>query len=176
MTSFSIPTLETERLILRAPKLEDFEPLSAFYGQERSKFVRDGEMTPNKCWRSLAHVAGLWVLRGYGLFILTLKDDDAPLGVAGAFHPIDHPEPELGWSLWDAKHEGHGYITEAAIACRAYVYNVHKWTTAVSYIEPENAASIKVAERLGCVLDEDAKSPGNYPCLVYRHPAPEALS
>lgn len=172
----TIPTLETERLILRAPKFEDFDAQSAFYGQERSKFVRDTEMTPTECWRALSRVAGLWVLRGYGVFVLTLKGDDTPLGIAGAFHPIDHPERELGWSLWDAKHEGHGYITEAAIACRDYVYNVHKWSTAVSYIEPENVASIKVAERLGCVLDQNAKSPGDYACLVYRHPAPEVLS
>ena len=174
--NFAIPTIETERLILRAPKFEDFEPLSAFYADDRSKFVRDGEMTADKCWRTLAHVAGQWVLRGYGMFVLTLKGDDAPLGATGAFHPIEHPERELGWSLWAAEHEGHGYITEAVIACRNYVYDVHKWATAVSYIEPENAASIKVAERLGCVLDETAKSPGTYPCHVYRHPAPEALS
>ena len=174
--NFAIPTIETERLILRAPKFEDFEPLSAFYADDRSKFVRDGEMTADKCWRTLAHVAGQWVLRGYGMFVLTLKGDDAPLGATGAFHPIEHPERELGWSLWAAEHEGHGYITEAVIACRNYVYDVHKWTTAVSYIEPENTASIKVAERLGCVLDETAKSPGTYPCNVYRHPAPEALS
>jgi len=174
--NFAIPTLETERLILRAPKFEDFGPLSAFYADDRSKFVKDGEMTPDKCWRTLAHIAGHWMLRGYGLFVLTLKGDDAPLGVAGAFHPIEHPERELGWSLWAAEHEGHGYITEAMIACRNYVYGTHKWTTAVSYIDPENTASIKVAERLGCVLDETAKSPANYPCLVYRHPAPEALS
>lgn len=174
--NFAIPTIETERLIMRAPKSGDFEPLSAFYGQERSKFVRDGEMTPDKSWRSLAHVAGQWVLRGYGMFVLTLKGNDAPLGMAGAFHPVANPERELAWSLWSAEHEGRGYITEAAIACRNYVYDIHKWTTAVSYIDPENAASIKVAERLGCVLDESAKTPDDYPCDVYRHPAPEALS
>ena len=174
MTSFDIPTIETERLIMRAPKFEDFEPLSAFYADDRSKFVRDGQMTPAKCWRALAQIAGQWMLRGYGMFVLTLKGNDAPLGVAGAFHPIEWPERELGWSLWSADHEGHGYIAEAAIACRTYIYNSHKWTTAVSYIDPKNTASIKVAQRLGCILDKSAKS-AYESCLVYRHPSPEAL-
>ncbi|MCK4712655.1 MAG: GNAT family N-acetyltransferase [Marinosulfonomonas sp.] len=176
MTTFPIPTLETDRLILRGAKFEDFEPLSTFYASDRSKFVKNIDMTPDKCWRTLAHIAGHWMLRGYGLFVLTLKGNDAPLGVAGAFHPIEWPERELGWSLWSAEHEGHGYVTEAAIAFRYYFYNVQKWNTAVSYIHPDNTTSINVAERLGCTIDKTAQTPDDEPCLVYRHPARGALA
>lgn len=85
-------------------------------------------------------------------------------------------EPELGWGMWDAAHEGKGYAHEAAIATRAYAYRTLSWTTAVSYIDPDNAHSIALATRLGCTLDPDAALP-DLPdwdgTLVYRHPAPK---
>ena len=61
------------------------------------------------------------------------------------------------------------------MAARAHAYGALGWTTAVSYIDPQNARSIRVAERMGAKLDPDAvpMDPGD---LVYRHPAPEDLS
>ena len=49
----SIPTLETERLVLRAPGIGDFEPFAAFYASERSKFV-GGPLDREGAWRMLA--------------------------------------------------------------------------------------------------------------------------
>ncbi|MEL7026999.1 MAG: GNAT family N-acetyltransferase, partial [Pseudomonadota bacterium] len=46
-------------------------------------------------------------------------------------------------------------------------------STLVSYIDPENARSIALAERLGAVRDDEAEKPEDNP-LVYRHPTPEA--
>jgi RimJ/RimL family protein N-acetyltransferase len=94
--------------------------------------------------------------------------------MAGPWYPADWSEPELGWTLWSAAHEGKGYAHEAAVAARAHAYSVLGWTTAVSYIDPDNARSIALAERLGATLDPDAAH-HNPADLVYRHPAPEAL-
>ena len=92
------------------------------------------------------------------------------------WHPITWPEREIGWSVYDPAIEGTGIAREAAEAVRAWAYTTLGWTTAVSYIDPDNAASIRLAERLGCTLDEAAEKPEGEPCLVYRHPAPEALT
>ncbi len=47
-------------------------------------------------------------------------------------------------------------------------------TQAVSYIDPKNLDSIRLAERLGCVKDKEAATiDGND--AVYRHPSPERL-
>ena len=76
-------------------------------------------------------------------------------------------------TLWD-RAEGRGIAFEAIRAVRAHAYRTLGWPGAVSYIEPENARSIRLAERLGCVrVDEPTPYPGG---LVWRHPAPEAVA
>ena len=83
------------------------------------------------------------------------------------------PSPRsAGWSC--AAAEGRGIAAEAARALRDWAYAAQGWTTLVSYIDPENARSIRLAERLGARLDPDAPHPDGRPCLVYRHPGPEA--
>ena len=73
--------------------------------------------------------------------------------------------------------EGKGIAYEAAHAARQDAFTRLGWNTAVSYIAPENVRSIKLAERMGAVLDPKAKAPKeDEPCLVYRHPKPEVLS
>jgi RimJ/RimL family protein N-acetyltransferase len=57
---------------------------------------------------------------------------------------------------------------------RAHLYAKCGWTQAVSYIDPKNLDSIRLAERLGCVKDKEAATiDGND--AVYRHPSPERL-
>ncbi|MGR3469083.1 MAG: GNAT family N-acetyltransferase, partial [Shimia sp.] len=62
-----IPTLHTERLILRALNEDDFAPLAAFYADDRSRFV-GGPKDADQTWRILATEIGHWTLRGYGRF------------------------------------------------------------------------------------------------------------
>jgi RimJ/RimL family protein N-acetyltransferase len=111
------------------------------------------------------------VLRGYGLFIIEAKGDPTPLGMCGPWHPIDWPEPELAWSIWSPAAEGRGIMFEAVTAARSHAFGPLGWDTAVSYIDPANARSIALAERLGAV--RDAAAPRLDPAdLVYRHPNP----
>ncbi len=169
------PLLETERLRLRAPGPQDWLAALAFYRAPRSRFIRDGvDLTDGQCWRAWCHIVGSWVLRGYGSFVITLKGSDDAIGLSGPWHPIDWPEPEIGWTLWRDEVEGKGYAFEAAAATRAHAFRDLGWKTAVSYIDPPNARSVALAERLGAALDRDAPFPGEGPCLVYRHPRPEA--
>lgn len=169
-----IPRIETDRLVLREPRLDDFRIWHAFAQTERARYIGGPIPDEGKSWRAYAHVAGLWMLRGYSSFVFTLKGDDTALGMTGPWHPIDWPEKELGWTVWADAAEGKGYAFEAAMAARRYAYEVLDWDTAVSYIDPENARSIALAERMGAVRDDTAKRP-HPEDLVYRHPAPEAL-
>jgi RimJ/RimL family protein N-acetyltransferase len=178
MTTVTIPTLETEHLLMRAPQSHDLDPLADFMASQRSQFVGGPGKDRTESARALGHVAGQWVLRGYGMWVLVPKGGKTAIGMAGAWHPDYWPEREIGWSLWDADAEGEGYAHEAASAARAHLYAHHGWTTAVSYIDPENTRSVALAERLGCTLDANAARPHTdaAPCLVYRHPAATALS
>ena len=169
------PVLETARLILRAPTAADWRPCHAFMVSPRSAFIRDNKVLEyGQIWRAFCHVVGMWVARGYGSFVVTAKGSDDAIGLVGPWNPIDWPEAEIGWTLWSEAHEGKGYASEAAQAAVAHVFRDLRWASAVSYIAPDNARSIALAERLGAVLDADAATPGTEPCLAYRHPAPVA--
>lgn len=165
------PTLDTSRLVLRAPSAEDWPAFRTFAVSERARFV-GGPLEADKAWRAFGHVIGHWVLRGWGMFVFAGREGGAPLGMAGPWCPHGWPEREIGWSVWDALAEGKGLAAEAAAAARDHAFRALGWTTAVSYIAPENDRSIRLAERLGARLDPAAAHPGDTPCLVYRHPFP----
>jgi len=171
----SIPVLQTERLTMRAPHLSDFDAYAAFYTQARSKFVGGPDGSVSESWRGFASMAGQWILRGYGKFIVTLNDGTA-IGHVGPRHPIELPECEMGWCLWSETFEGNGYVTEAMDAVRHHKFDALNWANCVSYVDSGNTASAAVAERLGAVIDPKAIQPqADKTCIVYRHHAPEAL-
>jgi RimJ/RimL family protein N-acetyltransferase len=164
------PVLETERLVLRAPRAEDFGVWDAFARTDRSRYM-GGPYSARDSWRAFANIVGHWVLRGWGEFVFCVRGEDAALGCAGPWFPEGWPEREIGWAVWDPAAEGKGYAFEAAQAARSHAFDVLGWETAVSYIDPDNARSIALAERLGAVRDTEAAvfDEGD---LVYRHPAP----
>jgi RimJ/RimL family protein N-acetyltransferase len=166
------PVLETDRLTLRAPQARDWEDFAAFLTSDRASFV-GGPVPRDKAWRAFGHQIGHWVLRGFGMFYFSLKGAAAPIGMAGPWYPESWPEREIGWSLWSAEAEGKGYAFEAARAARDFAFHGLGWQTAVSYIAPENTRSIALATRLGAALESGAPCPGDEPCLVFRHPAPQ---
>ncbi|MEM8632603.1 MAG: GNAT family N-acetyltransferase [Pseudomonadota bacterium] len=170
------PILETERLILRAPRPEDYAFWEPFYLSRRARFIGGGsDRGTGVAWRAFCHVAGMWVLRGFGSFVVQTKTCDNPLAMAGPWHPADWPERELGWTVWSEDAEGTGIAREAAEAARRFAYEVLDWDTAVSYIHRDNTRSIRLAERLGCTHDAAAVAPGDDD-LVFRHPAPEVIA
>jgi RimJ/RimL family protein N-acetyltransferase len=169
VTLIDTPVIETERLVLRAPRLEDFEPFAAFLGSERARYM-GGPVERGRAWRAFCHVVAHWPLRGFGPFVI--EREGRPIGSGGPWRPEDWPEVEIAYCLWDASQEGHGYVREAMLAARADAWSLGL-TRLVSYIEPPNAASIRVAQRLGCTRDEAAHGPDAQD-LVFRHPHPEA--
>ena len=174
--TFTGPELHTERLTLRMLKMSDFDAWHRFYMSDRARFIRSVEPDLANSWRVFAHIIGMWVLRGYGSFVICERGSDAPLGSVGPWHPAEWPEQEIGWTVWRPDAEGRGLAHEAVLAARNYAFGQLGWKTAVSYIDPDNARSIALAERLGAVLDTSAETPGEHSCLVYRHNIPSELS
>lgn len=168
----STPALTTERLALRAPEAQDWPVVAGFLTDPRAAHV-GGPVARDKAWRAMGHIIGHWVLRGFGMFFFAPRSGGAALGMAGPWFPEGWPEPEIGWSLFAPEAEGRGYAHEAARAARDFAFARLGWTTAVSYIDPANDRSIALARRLGAVLEPGAPTPGDDPCLVFRHPAPE---
>jgi RimJ/RimL family protein N-acetyltransferase len=171
-TTVTIPTLQTERLTLRAPKASDLDAHAEFRASDRASMV-GGPNTRAWSFDHLCGIVGHWQMRGYGRWILADKATDEPLGVVGLYFPEDWPEPEIGWSVY-AKGEGRGLAREAAEATRAYAYDVLGWSTVISLIRTDNVRSKTLAQRMGCRHDGDFHHATYGAMEIWRHKGPGA--
>ena len=143
-------SLETERLLLRMFRNDDFEAYHAMCGDtEVMEFIGDGKaLTRLEAWRQIAAMLGHWQLRGYGSWALEEKSSGRLLGRAGFINPEGWPELEIGWML-GRESWGRGYATEAARAALEHGRSAFGFTRVTSLIAPQNIRSIRVAERIG---------------------------
>lgn len=174
MIAFSVPSLATERLVLRAPAPEDFDAFAAFYASERAQFV-GGPLERPAAWRAFAAEIGHWVMRGYGMWLVDVIETGETVGQVGFWHPEGWPEVEIGWSMFEGA-EGKGYAAEAALAVRDHAYNTLGWGPLISVIAPGNTRSEALATRLGAAPEADWVTPSGHPCVLWRHPGKEALA
>lgn len=168
-----IPTLETDRLILRAPREDDHAREMTFYSSDHSKFV-GGQKHATDTWSTIVGRLGHWMVRGYGFWHLDDRETGLYVGRVGLLMPFGWPEPEIGWSLLPDS-LGKGYATEAAFAAREYAYNTLGWTTAISLIDPANKPSEHVAKRLGASYEKTYEHVDYGTMHIWRHLPPEAL-
>ncbi|MEM7490579.1 MAG: GNAT family N-acetyltransferase [Pseudomonadota bacterium] len=167
-TDIHIPTLVTERLVLRAPRPADFPAFAAHCASDRATFSL-GRLDARAAWAEFAAAMGAWGLHGFGAWSLERRDGGAYAGEIMVQRPPHFPEPEIGWTLM-ADHEGRGYAHEAARAVLAWARE--RLPSLVSYIAPGNARSVALATRLGATLDPSAPRPdgeGPEETAVYRH-------
>lgn len=171
MTRPLIPTLHTERFVLRAPKMADLQQFANFRAGPRSALV-GGPFPAASAFTALCGIAGHWTLRGFGRFLVADRETDEALGIVGPFFPDDWPEPEIAWTVFDNA-EGRGVAFEAAQAAIAFAYGTLGWTTAMSAISPENTRSLALARRLGARHDGEFIHPEYGPLQIWRHAAPK---
>jgi RimJ/RimL family protein N-acetyltransferase len=166
--------LETERLLLRLPEGRDVDGYLAVFGDPRTvEFLGMGIQTRDECAAGIERMRQHWNRYGVGIVSVIRKEDERLLGRVGflmwdperwvsAFREDlqgDGLETEIGWTLASG-HWGRGYATEAAVACRDWALGELGLTRLVSVIAPGNAASIRVAEKIGETLErEDLPGP-----------------
>ncbi|WP_424969859.1 GNAT family N-acetyltransferase [Dinoroseobacter sp. S76] len=167
-----IPVLETQRLSLRGPDPQDYPNFKATFASYRSRFM-GGPLNPYETWMLYAAEIGHWEIRGFGMWMIHDKLTDETYGMAGGWQPAKWPEREIAWIIWPEK-AGKGFALEATHACRRYFYNESGWDGAVSYLDPMDLNSIRLAERLGAVKDKAAATVAGDD-VVYRHPSPDTL-
>ena len=153
-TTLHIPTLETERLILRANRLEDFEAFAAFCASPRAD-MRGGRRDRLDAFGAFAAEIGHWALRGFGWWAIEEKATGTYAGQAGLYYPEGWPEPEVGWLVMEG-FEGRGIAYEAACRVRDYAYDTLGWTRLTSCIRPGNKRSIALARRMGATAASQA--------------------
>ncbi|MEO6155518.1 MAG: GNAT family N-acetyltransferase [Thermomonas sp.] len=140
--------IETERLILRVPQLGDFERYAEVLGNEEAALHIGGAQSRAAAWRRFLQMPGAWVVQGFGMFSVVEKNSGRWLGQAGPWKPEGWPGNEIGWTLHpDAW--GKGYATESAIAAIDWAFANLGWHDVIHCIDPANAASQALAQRLG---------------------------
>jgi RimJ/RimL family protein N-acetyltransferase len=159
--------IKTDNLVLRPYQLEDFQHLMALYETDRAAFI-GGRLLPRQVWDGFMNCIGQWNVLGFGGWAVEEAASGALVGEVAVHRPIDYPEIELGWLLFEG-FEGRGYAHEAAVAARQWAFDERGLSSLVSYIDRDNIRSIRLAERLGAVLDSQAPTPNGDPCFVYRH-------
>lgn len=166
MDNRSIPTLQTQRLVLRPMAEADFPAYAAFLASPRAAGL-GGPLSLRQAWGLFCHDIACWSLYGHGGLMIDRRSDGVCIGQVGISHGPLFPEKELGWLLYEG-HERQGYATEAAIALRDWAGQALGVPELVSYIAPNNASSAALAERLGAIRDLLADRPDPKD-LVYRH-------
>ena len=161
-----VPVLTTDRLVLRAPRVEDFALYAEVACTDRGAGI-GGPMSRADAWWDFVQLASGWMLHGHGGWTIEERDTGEALGfLLIGLEPGDQ-EPELGYLL-GAKAEGRGIAQEAARAVLAFARDTLKRKTLVSYIDAANTRSIRVAERLGAQPDGEVSFEGDT-AFVYRH-------
>ncbi|MDJ0628204.1 MAG: GNAT family N-acetyltransferase [Rhodobacter sp.] len=163
-----LPRLETPRCILRAPEITDFATYREIVMSDRAQFMVDEPLDREDAWLDFAQCVAGWLLRGHGLWTIRSRAGNKVLGFVLICMEFGDREPELGWFV-TAEAEGQGYAFEAALAARDHGLAALSLPSLVSYVDPGNARSIRLAKRLGARRDDDAARAFDEPLLVYRH-------
>ena len=163
----SDPYVSTPRLVLRPLTGDDFDDYAAMMADpEVGHFLgAEGGMSRADAWRNLAMIIGHREVRGYSMWAVLEKGTGRFVGRAGPWRPEGWPGLGGGWCL-ARKAWGKGYATEAARAAVAYCFDELGADEVLSLIAPENARSVRVAERIGHAFLRDAEVRGR-PCRIY---------
>lgn len=168
-----IPTLTTDRLILRPFRAADLDAHAAMNADPRVMEFIDEVQDRAAAFRSMCAYLGHWHLRGHGPWAVEEGATGAFIGRAGVMRMEPWTEVEVAFALAPSAW-GKGYATEMAARALRYAHEVVRARGVVSLIMAGNAGSIRVVERLGARYARDAGilAKGK-PVHVYAYPDPD---
>jgi RimJ/RimL family protein N-acetyltransferase len=139
--------LETDRLLLRPPIEFDLNGWAAFDSDESATAFFGGPKNRAASWEFLATSAGMWSLRGCGMFSVIEKSSGRWIGRVGPWQP-EGATAEIGWAILPSEW-GKGYAFEGASAAIDWAVYSLGWTQICHCIDADNAVSIGLARKLG---------------------------
>lgn len=155
----------TDRLVLRRWRAGDAARLAAINADpEVMRHIGHGHVLGRGLSDELiARFEEEWRERGFGPWAVALRGEpDALLGFCGLtvpmFLPDVLPAVEVGWRFarpaW-----GSGYATEASRVALRFAFEERGMREVIAIIDPENARSLRVAEKLGMTARPDRLHP-----------------
>ncbi len=160
--------IETPRLRMRQWQPRDYPAFARYYADETLARYVGGRKDAEQAWRHLALQVGHWALKGFGYWAVEDKASAQLAGCVGLWQSPGWPELELGYWIMQ-EHQGKGYAFEACQRAIHVARHALNSDSLVSYIDPANAPSIHLAERLGAVHDGTIELASFGPHCVYRH-------
>lgn len=171
-----VPTIETERLRLRAHTQADFDAVATMWADPGVfRFIGGAASTREESWARMVRMPGLWALLGYGYWVVEERATGAFVGEVGFadfkrdLTPNIEGIPEHGWVLTPDAH-GKGYATEAVQASLRWTARDPSISETVCIIAPENAASIRVADKTG-YREATRTTYKGAPTILFRRPS-----
>ena len=153
----SPPVLQTARLKLRGHRIEDISALAAMWADPTvTQYIGGTPATSEESWTRLLRYIGHWTLMGFGYWAIEQKETARYIGEAGF---ADHRRifasdlkhlPEIGWVI-APEFQGRGYGTEAVRAVLAWGDTRLRQSRTTCLIEPDNLASIRIAQKFGYI-------------------------
>jgi RimJ/RimL family protein N-acetyltransferase len=150
-----VPVIETDRLILRGHRLDDFKDCAAMWTDPGVvRYIGGKPCSEEEIWARMLRYVGHWRLMGFGYWAIEEKASGEYAGEVGFadfkrdIKPSLKDSPELGWALVSRVH-GRGYATEAVRAAVAWGEERFGAAKTACMIHPENLASVRVAEKCG---------------------------
>ena len=155
---FDGPVIQTERLVLRVPRIGDFDAYAAMAQDADNMRFIGGAMPRAVAWRKFLQVPGAWLLQGFAMFAVEERATGRWLGQLGPWQPEGWPGTEVGWGF-DRAAQGQGFATEAGVAAVDWAFDHLGWSEVIHSIDPDNLPSQALARRLGSTL----RGPGKLP-------------
>lgn len=151
----NIPSIETERLLLRGHYVADLEASVAMWQLPQFYQHLGGQpAAEEEVWTKILRHAGLWALFDYGYWAVEEKATGQFIGAVGfgswqrTITPSLKGWPEAGWVLAPHTH-GRGYATEATRAALAWGDAHFSQPRTVCLIGVNNLPSLRLAAKCG---------------------------
>lgn len=146
------PTLETQRLILRAPSLEDVQALFLITSDpEITKYTAmfKTHATPAETQEYINNSLASTFNGNDCLWLIIHKENNRVIGLIDIFeYSSAHARVELGYAISrDAR--GKGFATEAASGVIEFCFDSLNMNRVQAGVDPANASSIHVLEKCG---------------------------
>ncbi len=181
--------ISTARLLLRPYEESDAEARRELIEANDAHlrpwipWMRDEPMSLDATRALLREHAARFREREMFRYVITLADSGRLIGEAGLYPRVGPGALEAGYLL-DRRACGHGYAREAASAMVRVAFEVERVDRVELHCAPENAASVRIAERLAFALREtlpDDTTPGSRQLAIWvlgrdRYPGSPAAS
>jgi [ribosomal protein S5]-alanine N-acetyltransferase len=157
---------ETDRLILRHLHIFDAQAMDRVFGDPKVMLFGPGIQTQSWVRDWLRGCLENYQKLGFGPWAVVEKSSSTVIGYAGLFHFPDidgQTEIEVGYRLKHS-HWGQGFATEAVMTILKYAFHVLCLPRLIALIDPQNRASIRVAEKVGMHFEKEVMLEG------YTHP------